>query len=294
MIAFGDLPSESTAIAGGKGASLSRMAAAGLPVPPGFVISAGAFHDFLHSCGGLTLIETLTMNLDVDEARAVEHAAHAIRQMIVSTPLPAPLADAIRAAHAGLEHSDLVAVRSSAVSEDGLTASFAGQQESYLNVAGCDAVLDRVRECWASFFSPRAMFYRAQKAVLGDTRMAVVVQEMVQADKSGVMFTVDPIRNRRDCMIIEGAPGLGEAMVSGEITPDHYVVSRDDGASVDAFIPDEARGRVLSEAELKRLQDIGLRLEAFFGSPQDVEWCIRGGELLVLQSRPITTLGAHG
>ena len=114
--------------------------------------------------------------------------------------------------------------------EDGLTASFAGQQESYLNVRGGDAVLDRVQECWASFFSPRALFYRAQKAVLGDTRMAVVVQEMVQADKSGVMFTVDPIRNRRECMIIEGAPGLGEAIVSGEITPDHYVVSRDDGA----------------------------------------------------------------
>jgi pyruvate,water dikinase len=294
VIAFRDLPSESTAIAGGKGASLSRMAAAGLPVPPGFVISAGAFHEFLRSCGGLTLIETLTTNLDVDDARAVEHAADAIRRMIVSTPLPAPLADAIRAAHAGLEHGDLVAVRSSAVSEDGLTASFAGQQESYLNVAGGDAVLDRVGECWASFFSPRALFYRAQKAVIGDTRMAVVVQEMVQADKSGVMFTVDPIRNRRDCMVIEGAPGLGDAIVSGEITPDHYVVSRDDGTSVDAFIPDETRGRVLSEAELKTLRDIGLRLEAFFGSPQDVEWCIRGGELLVLQSRPITTLGAHG
>jgi pyruvate,water dikinase len=293
VIAFRDLPPESTAIAGGKGASLSRMAAAGLPVPPGFVISAGAFHDFLNSCGGLTLIETLTTNLDVDEARAVEHAADAIRQMIVSTPLPAPLADAILSAHAGLEHGDGVAVRSSAVSEDGLTASFAGQQDTYLNVAGGDAVLDRVRECWASFFSPRALFYRAQKAVLGDTRMAVVVQEMVQADKSGVMFTVDPIRNRRECMVIEGAPGLGDAIVSGEITPDHYVVSRDDGAAVETFISDEDRGRVLSEAELKKLRDIGLRLETFFGSPQDVEWCIRGGELLVLQSRPITTLGAH-
>jgi pyruvate,water dikinase len=293
VIAFRDLPPESTAIAGGKGASLSRMAAAGLPVPPGFVISAGAFHDFLNSCGGLTLIETLTTNLDVDEARAVEHAADAIRQMIVSTPLPAPLADAILSAHAGLEHGDGVAVRSSAVSEDGLTASFAGQQDTYLNVAGGDAVLDRVRECWASFFSPRALFYRAQKAILGDTRMAVVVQEMVQADKSGVMFTVDPIRNRRECMVIEGAPGLGDAIVSGEITPDHYVVSRDDGAAVETFISDEDRGRVLSEAELKKLRDIGLRLETFFGSPQDVEWCIRGGELLVLQSRPITTLGAH-
>ena len=162
--------------------------------------------------------------------------------------------------------------------EDGLTASFAGQQESYLNVRGGDAVLDRVRECWASFFSPRALFYRAQKAVLADTRMAVVVQEMVQADKSGVMFTVDPIRNRRDCMVIEGAPGLGEAIVSGEITPDHYVVSRDDGAVVDKFIPDEERGRVLSDAELNGLRELGLRLEAFFGSPQDVEWCIRGSD----------------
>ena len=117
-----------------------------------------------------------------------------------------------------------------------------------------DAVLDRVRECWASFFSPRALFYRAQKAVLADTRMAVVVQEMVQADKSGVMFTVDPIRNRRTCMVIEGAPGLGEAIVSGEVTPDHYVVSRDDGSVVESFLPDEERSRVLSDQELDGLR----------------------------------------
>lgn len=294
MIAFNDLPPDSTAIAGGKGASLSRMAAAGLPVPPGFVIAAHAFQDFMHSCGGLALIETQTRDLDMDDSRAVEQASDAIRRTIVSTPLPESLARAILSAHAALAHGDFVAVRSSAVCEDGLTASFAGQQESYLNVHGGGAVLDRVRECWASFFSPRALFYRAQKAVLGDTRMAVVVQEMVQADKSGVMFTVDPIRNRRDCMVIEGAPGLGEAIVSGEVTPDHYVVSRDGGVVIDTFIPDEERGRVLSDAELQRLRDIGLQLETFFGAPQDVEWCIRASELLVLQSRPITTLGAHG
>jgi pyruvate,water dikinase len=294
VVGFADLPPDSTAIAGGKGASLSRMAAAGFPVPPGFIISAGAFQVFLGSCGGTALIASVIRDLDVDNAHALERAAESIRQMIVSTPLPAPLARAILAAHAKLEHGGLVAVRSSAVSEDGLTASFAGQQESYLNVRGGDPVLRRVQECWASFFSPRALFYRAQRAALGDTRMAVVVQEMVQADKSGVMFTVDPIRNRRECMVIEGAPGLGEAIVSGEITPDHYVVSRADGVLVDAFIPDDERGRVLSEAELNGLREIGLRLEAFFGSPQDVEWCVRGGELLVLQSRPITTLGAHG
>lgn len=293
VIAFSDLPPDATAIAGGKGASLSRMAAAGLPVPPGFVIAAHAFQDFMHACGGLVLIETQTRDLDMDDPRAVEQASSAIRRTIVSTPLPDSLARAILRAHAALAHGDFVAVRSSAVCEDGLTASFAGQQESYLNVQG-GAILDRVRECWASFFSPRALFYRSQKAVLGDTRMAVVVQEMVDADKSGVMFTVDPIRNRRDCMVIEGAPGLGEAIVSGEVTPDHYVVSRDGGVVLDTFIPDEERGRVLSDAELKNLRDIGLQLETFFGSPQDVEWCIRASDLLVLQSRPITTLGAHG
>ncbi|HUP39054.1 MAG TPA: PEP/pyruvate-binding domain-containing protein, partial [Vicinamibacterales bacterium] len=239
------------------------------------------------------LIETQMRDLDVNDSRAVEHTSDAIRRAIVSTSLPESLARAILSAHAALANREFVAVRSSAVCEDGATASFAGQQESYLNVQG-GAILDRVRDCWASFFSPRALFYRSQKAVLGDTRMAVVVQEMVQADKSGVMFTVDPIRNRRDCMVIEGAPGLGEAIVSGEITPDHYVVSRDNGVAVDTFIPDEERGRVLSDGELKKLRDMGLQLETFFESPQDVEWCIRGSELLVLQSRPITTLGAHG
>jgi pyruvate,water dikinase len=294
VVPFGDLPQEATAIAGGKGASLSRMAAAGFPVPPGFIVAASAFHDFLESCGGDTLIASLTRDLDVEDGRAVEHAAERIRHLIVSTPLPAPLGQAILAARERLEHGDLVAVRSSAVSEDGLTASFAGQQESYLNIGRGDAVLHRVRECWASLFSPRALFYRAQKAVLADTRMAVVVQEMVQADKSGVMFTVDPIRNRRECMVIEGAPGLGDAIVSGEITPDHYVVSRDAGAVVDEFIPDPERGRVLSQRELDGLRELGLRLESFFGSPQDVEWCIRRSDLLLLQSRPITTLGANG
>ena len=294
VVAFADLPADATAIAGGKGSSLSRMAAAGLPVPAGFVVAAGAFRAFLESCGGDKLIARLTTDLDVHDTNAVERTADSIRTTIVSTPMTRDLADAITAAHASLLRGDLVAVRSSAVSEDGLTASFAGQQESYLNVRGIDAVLKGVQECWASFFSPRALFYRAQKAVLSDTRMAVVVQEMVQADKSGVMFTVDPIRNRRDCMVIEGAPGLGEAIVSGEVTPDHYVVSRADGAVVDAFVPDDDRGRALADGELDQLRTMGLQIETFFGAPQDVEWCIRGPELFVLQSRPITTLGAHG
>jgi pyruvate,water dikinase len=294
VVALRDLPADSTGIAGGKGASLSRMAAAGFPVPAGFVVATEAFRDFLESCGGSTRIATLVNDLDVEDTHAVDAAAQAIRDLIVRTPLPASLATSILAAREALEHGELVAVRSSAVSEDGQTASFAGQQESYLNIRSGDDVLCCVRECWASFFSPRALFYRAQKAVLADTRMAVVVQEMVQADKSGVMFTVDPVRNRRECMVIEGARGLGEAVVSGEVTPDHYVISRDAGTLVDMFLPDRERGRALTDQELNGLRELGLRLEAFFQSPQDVEWCIRGDALSLLQSRPITTLGAHG
>ena len=294
VFAFSELSGDVTALAGGKGASLSRMACAGLPVPPGFIVSAAAFQEFLDVHQGGALIAKLINGLDTDDAAAVERAAGQIRDLITSAPMPAALARAICEAHGRLTQNDLVAVRSSAVSEDGTAASFAGQQESYLNVRGTDTMLRKIQECWASFFSPRALFYRAQKAVLGDTRMAVVVQEMVQADTSGVMFTVDPIRNRRTCMVIEGAPGLGEAIVSGEITPDHYVVSRHDGTIADLFIANDERARVLSDAELNDLRLLGLKLEEFFGSPQDVEWCIRNGDVLLLQSRPITTLAVHG
>jgi pyruvate, water dikinase len=294
VVFFDRLPPDATSVAGGKGASLSRMATAGLPVPPGFVVTADAFRLFLESCDGASFVAGATGALDMDDMAAVEKASDGIRSLIVTTPIPPTIAEGIRAAHEQLEQGELVAVRSSAVSEDGSTASFAGQQETYLNVHGADAVLQRVRECWASFFSPRALFYRKQKGVLGDTRMAVVVQEMVLADTSGVMFTVDPIRDRRDCMVIEAAPGLGEAIVSGEITPDHYVVSRTDGALIDEFIPGEDGARVLGITDLRRLWKLGLRVEEFFGPPQDIEWCIRGEDLLLLQSRPITTLAGHG
>ena len=259
-------------------------------MPPGFIIGAEAFQGFLQSCGALVVIREITADLDVEDSCAMDRAASAIQERIVSAPLPPALIEQIGVAYARLAGSGLVAVRSSAVSEDGAAASFAGQQETYLNVHGIEDVLRHVQECWASFFSPRALFYRAQKGVLSDTRMAVVVQEMVQADKSGVMFTVDPIRGRYEYMIIEGAAGLGEAIVSGEITPDHYVVSREDGSVEDQYIPGGDAAPVLTPNELADLCTLGLRLEQFFGSPQDVEWCIRGNTVLLVQSRPITTL----
>jgi pyruvate, water dikinase len=288
------------------------MAAAGLPVPRGFVVCTAAFHSMLEDHGAGDITARLGGTFDVQDTAALTAVSEEIRDLIVTRRLPDGMADAIRQAYRTLGQELRVAVRSSAASEDSETASFAGQQETFLNVRGEDAVLRYVQECWASFFSPRALFYRAQKGALSDTRMAVVVQEMVLAEKSGVLFTVDPIRKQRDRMIIEAVFGLGEGIVSGMITPDHYVVDRESGDVLDEFIAhqeaavfydaekggtrhvelaeEEGGARVLSDGELRQLRATGLQIESFFGAPQDVEWAYKEDQLLLLQSRPITTL----
>jgi pyruvate, water dikinase len=299
------------AIAGGKGASLARMTETGLPVPPGFVVCAAAFEAFLEQSQEIGRIERLLHELDVHDPASLEDVSAQLRGLIADTPLPGDLDSAIHRAYRDLGDELPVAVRSSAISEDGESASFAGQQETFLNVRGA-AVIAHVKDCWASFFEPRALFYRAQKGLLSDTHMAVVVQQMVQADRSGVMFTVDPIQKRRDRMVIEAVYGLGEGIVSGLLTPNHHVVDRESGTVIDEFISyqpfaivyDAERGgtrqeslteeqgsaRVLSVSDLQHLRDLGLRLEGCFGAPQDVEWSISGHDLWLLQSRPITTL----
>lgn len=307
-----DLPPNAVALAGGKGASLGDMARASLPVPPAFVICIDAFDNFLETHGGKAIIHRAVNGLDVhDETQLAAAAAH-IHDFILSTAVPKALATAIRTNYERFGSNVAVAVRSSAAAEDSEAASFAGQQESYLNVRGADSVLDSVRACWASFFTARALFYRAQKGSLEDTSIAVVVQKMAMSEKSGVMFTIDPVRNRHDQMMIEAIYGLGEAMVSGQVTPDNYVLDRDSGAMIHenvaiqriALAPDQQNGgirevelspeqgesRVLTDAELSGLHRMALDLEQYFGKPQDVEWCIEGSRLQLLQSRPITTL----
>lgn len=254
-------------LAGGKGASLAAMAAQGLPVPPGFVVPAHV------------LEETVDRERLVAHVHAGDHEA--ARSCVREAAVPR---DALVEAHGRL--GDPVAVRSSARAEDGAAASYAGQQDTYLNVRGAEEVVARVVDCWASFFSEHAVFYRSQKGSLDDLGMAVVVQRMVDAEKAGVLFTVDPVQRRRDQMMIEAVHGLGEQVVSGEVTPDHYVVTRD-GATKRALTPN---GGVLDEVELAQLAELGRLLEDRFGCPQDVEWAIHGGELYLLQSRPVTTL----
>ncbi|WP_376794889.1 PEP/pyruvate-binding domain-containing protein [Thermogemmatispora sp.] len=256
--------------AGGKGASLAAMTARGLPVPPGFVIPAFVLEQAVDRERLLALV----LEQRHAEAQALVRQAEPPREAIV-------------AAYERLapDHGR-VAVRSSACAEDSEAASYAGQQETYLNVSGPDEVCRRVVDCWASFFSERALFYRARKGSLHDLRMAVVVQKMLQPEKAGVLFTVDPVNRRRDRLIIEAVFGLGEQIVSGEVTPDHYVVDRAGNVKREQIVAQ----RVLTEEEIRRLTGLGLQLMEMFGQPQDIEWAIEGGQLYLLQSRPITTL----
>lgn len=255
------------ALAGGKGASLARMAAAGLNVPPAYVVRA----DTLARCVDAAYLLELAQGREHEAAQALVRAAD-------------PPAAEIAVAQARL--GGRVAVRSSACAEDSQEASFAGQQDTFLDVEGADEVCRRVVDCWASFFSERALFYRAAKGRLDDLAMAVVVQRLVAAEKAGVLFTVDPVGRRRDRMLVEAVTGLGEQVVSGEVTPDHYVVDRQGGIRVERL----AQGGVLTSDELATLAALGSRLEEHFGCPQDIEWAIAQGELHLLQSRPVTTL----
>ena len=298
LLQFGDEACHEVARAGGKGASLARMTGLGLPVPEGFVIPA----------------DMLASVVDADALRAAlpDHAK--AQELVAAAPVPDEIAEAYGAlgdtqptSSAGTGRPP-VAVRSSACAEDSDTASYAGQQETYLHVRGADAVRDRVRDCWGSFFSERAIFYREKKGSLDDLGMAVVVQRMVRSEVAGVLFTCDPVRGRRDRMVVEAVLGLGEAAVSGQVTPDHYILKRDgsirkvqvsrqplaivpleDGGVEERELGDEGGEQKLGEEQLRELARIGDDLEQRLGGPQDIEWALEGGEIYVLQARPVTT-----
>lgn len=269
VLDFTDERCREVELSGGKGASLASMTQNGLPVPPGFVITSAAFAEAVDAERLLASLKSR----DLQAARAV------VAQTV-------PPREMIQAAYERLPESVSVAVRSSACAEDGTDASYAGQQETYLFVASLEEVLEKVVECWLSFFSERALFYREHKGDLDDIQMAVVVQQMVDADKAGVMFTVDPVHNRRDRIVVEAARGVGEHVVSGEVTPDYYTLDRK-GAVKKARVVDE---QVLSAAELAELATMGLRLAELNGCPQDIEWAYDATGLYMLQSRPVTTL----
>jgi pyruvate,water dikinase len=317
---FSELSKGDVGFAGGKGANLGELTRAGLPVPAGFVIGAPAYTAFCEAQDLRARIARELEGVPVDDTAMLQKASGRVREMMLTEPLPGWLEESIRAAYADLaegEQDAAVAVRSSATAEDTESASFAGMNETFLNVRGADAVVEAVRRCWASLFGARTIFYRAKRGFSqAGMDIAVVVQRQVPATRAGVMFTIDPSTGRADWIVIEGCFGLGESVVSGSVSPDRYVVDKQTLAIVRREIrakelvvePDENGGTivrplsgtaamspVLDDEEVRQLADLALQIERHYGAPQDTEWAFDpDGAVWMLQSRPVTSAGGDG
>jgi rifampicin phosphotransferase len=312
---FSEVGRGDVASAGGKGTGLAELVRAGLPVPPGFVLNTAAYAAFVdanHLAAGIQEQAALPATAAPQDYEA---AAQRIRALFTGGVVPAAIADDLRAAYHrlgdGHDGDPAVAVRSSATAEDLASASFAGQQDTYLNVRGADALMEAVINCWASLWTARAMAYRAREGIRPDSvRLAVVVQTMIGAEAAGVMFTANPANGRRDQILIGAAWGLGESVVSGSVTTDDVVVDAGTGRVLSRRTADKQvmtayadRGTreepvpaarrhqpVLDDRAAATLAGYGTQLEAHFGVPQDVEWARAAGEFFIVQSRPVTAL----
>ncbi|MEA3549296.1 PEP/pyruvate-binding domain-containing protein [Pseudarthrobacter sp. C1] len=309
---LGDVGRGDVAVAGGKAVGLGGLIQAGLPVPPGFVLTTAAYSEFVTANTLGAAIQDLAALPPQASPQDYETASERIRGLFRNGTMPAGIAARLGAAYERLGGGDTaVSVRSSATAEDLESASFAGQQESYLNVRGTAALTEAVINCWASLWTARAMAYRAREGVRPDqVRLAVVVQQMVEAEAAGVMFTANPANGRRDQAVISAAWGLGEAVVSGTVTTDDLVVDAGTGAVVSRQTADKEimtvsvedgtreepvaaarrRAPVLDDQEAAELARYGQRIAEHFGVPQDIEWARAGGRFYLLQSRPITAL----
>ena len=314
---FADVGVRDVGLVGGKGANLGEMTRQGVPVPPGFVVTVTSYRRFLVESGLVDALRGILDGLNVHHAEALESAAERARHAIVTSPMSRSLAREISEAYEQLG-GGLVAVRSSATAEDLPDASFAGQQRTYLNVQGIDRLLETVRGCWASLFEARAIFYREEQDFDQLTvGIAVPVQRMVQSDIAGVMFTAEPTRSDRGKVLVEAVHGLGETIVSGEITPDSYLIDKKSGEILDKKLvpqtwklvrnatptgaddlnvrsdtsPDRATSFKLNDTQIREIVGLGLKLERDYGHPQDVEWAFEDGRAYVVQTRAITTLG---
>ncbi len=318
IIVFERLGHEDVELAGGKGANLGELTAAGLPVPPGFVVSASAYAAFRDHGDLRSRIEKRLTGVDVEDTGELDRAAEEIRSMVEKEPVPDWLEEAIADAYVSLGDGDPdvpVAVRSSATAEDTESASFAGMNETLLNVRGTDSVVEAIRICWSSLFGARTIYYRAQKGFAQvDMDIAIVVQRQIGSTRAGVMFTIDPATGASEHLVIEGAFGLGESVVSGSVSPDRYVVGKSDlsierrevrrkeieiveaadgGTLTRQLEPSEAERPVLSDAEIVSIAELGVRIEGHYGAPQDTEWAIdEDGKVWMLQSRPVTSTGS--
>ena len=317
VVWFSEVGREDLGLVGGKGANLGELTRASIPVPPGFVVTADTYFRFIQSNALEPLIKKDLFGLDVQDSRQLNERAARIRQRIVEAHMPRHIAEEIKEAYRELGEGP-VAVRSSATAEDLPEASFAGQQSTFLNVVGAENVVKAVQACWASLFEGRAIFYR-EEAGYDHTKvgLAVPVQRMVQSQKSGVMFTVEPVTSDATKITIEAVYGLGEGIVSGEISPDLYLVNKESLQVIDKTVVPQSRmiakaegtdGRYetanawmdvpenlretqkLTDAEIRELARIGRSVEEHYGHHQDIEWAYEDGKFYLTQARPVTTM----
>ncbi|HNU36358.1 MAG TPA: PEP/pyruvate-binding domain-containing protein, partial [Methanomassiliicoccales archaeon] len=305
-------------MAGGKGANLGELVAAGFNVPPGFVLTTAAYDHFMESSKIGDRVKDLLEKVDASSETSLQEASTKIRELFDTVEIPADLKEQILTSHKSMfkgKKMGLVAVRSSATAEDLPTASFAGQQDTYLNVESPEELLDKVRKCWSSLYTPRAIYYRVTKGFEhSKVKLAVVVQKMINSEISGIMFTVDP-NSEMPHIIIEAGYGLGEALVGGKVTPDTYVVDKfhdkilnkriakqnwklvrgKDGECEKADVPEELRNaQKMTDEQILALGEIGRNIEAHYDRPMDIEWCIEERVMYIVQARPVTTLSSNG
>ena len=307
---FSGITKKDVDIAGGKGASLGEMTNAKIPVPPGFVILSNAFEYFLKENNLHLKIQTILKKVNHEDIKKVEKASKEIETMILAGKIPKDLLVEIKDSFKKLD-SKYVAVRSSATAEDGAANAWAGQLDSFLNTTSKILELN-IKKCFASLFTPRAIFYRFEKELNESfISLAVVVQKMVNSEKAGVAFSVHPVTEDRNQIIIEGSWGLGEAIVSGQVTPDGYVVAKNSKDILDINIATKSRGlfrkenggnvwkkipnkkaemECLNNKEILKLSEIIIQIEKHYGFPCDIEWAYEKGKFYITQSRPITTL----
>jgi pyruvate,water dikinase len=315
---FSDIGLDDRPRVGGKGGSLGELQRAGIAVPPGFVVTTAAFERFIAALERESPLRARIEALGADDLDAIAACCRELRERVEAAPLPADVIEQVSAAHAALcaRVARPVAVRSSATTEDAVDASFAGLQDTYLWLTDLDQTLRRVRSCWASLYSVESVSYRRRRNLPeAGVAMAVVVQKMVDARTAGVMFTRSPLSGDRSVITVEGAWGLGSAVVSGEVTPDRWVVAKITGEISVREISEKhiqhlpaAHGGIetvelpepmrrepcLADDELQRLRQIGRNVERHYGRSQDIEWAVERdtGELLLLQSRPETVWSA--
>lgn len=312
ILSFTDIRATDLPLVGGKGANLGELTHAGFPVPSGFCLTTIAFQEFIESCPESATLYALLDTVTADDVETARKVGQHVRQTLLDVPVPQHIIDAVKQEWQQVGQDDAYAVRSSATAEDLPDASFAGQQDTYLNVRGHLDLVDAIRRCWVSLFTDRAILYRCQNNFSHqEVLLSVVVQQMVMAEMSGILFTADPLTGHRHTVAIDASFGLGEALVSGLVSPDAYRVDKrtqtiierqiadkqiaifpekEGGTRQETLSPAQRGQTVLTDAQILALAAMGSRIEAHYDAPQDIEWAIVAGQIYLLQARPITSL----